>query len=122
MAVLYGLGAMAHLQSMLGATGTSWASTPMHWRVLDVVYLVLDIVVCIGLPMRVRIAAPAFYLAAASQIALYTLLRPWIADVPSGLALSPAEHAALDRLVWLHAVTVVLVSLALWTLRRTRNE
>jgi len=61
----------------------------------------------------------AFYVAAISQIVLYTLFRAWIIDVPEEFPVS-AEHASyLNALVPFHLVTLVLVTMAF---RTTRNN
>jgi len=61
--------------------------------VLDVVYLVLDLVVAVGVFVHWKVSYVAFYLAAISQILLYTLFRAWITDVPEPFTVS-AEQAS----------------------------
>ena len=74
-ALFYAYGAVVHVMNMLSLTGFDWLNAPMKWQVLDIVYLFLDIVVAIGFFAGWKISYVAFYLAAISQIILYTLLR-----------------------------------------------
>ena len=56
----------------------------------------------------------AFFVAAVSQILLYTLGRDWIVDVPEAFARTPDERAYLNTLVAFHIVTMCALGLALW--------
>ena len=47
-ALFYAYGALVHILNILGLTGFEWLKAPLKWQVLDVVYLVLDVVVAIG--------------------------------------------------------------------------
>ncbi len=119
-AAFYAYGALVHVLNMLGLTGFDWRSAPLKWQALDVIYLILDVLVVVGLILRRRIGFIAFYLAALSQIVLYTLLRDWIVDVPAEFAVSEEQRSYLTTLVTFHCVTLVLVSSALWYERRAR--
>ena len=112
-ALFYAYGAAVHVMNMAGLSGFVWADAPTKWQVLDVVYLVLDVVVCVGFFAGWRIAYVAFYVAATSQVVLYTALRSWILDVPEAFAVSPEQASYLGVLVVFHLVTLVCVSLAL---------
>ena len=116
-AAFYAYGALVHVLNMSGLSGFDWAAAPLKWQVLDVVYLVLDVIVVVGLVMGWRAGIVAFFAAAASQIVLYTVFRDWIVDVPEAFARTPEEIAYLDGLVIFHLVTLIIVTLALW-LRR----
>ena len=111
-AVSYGYGALVHVQNMLGMSGFDWAAAPGKWRVLDVVYLVLDVIVFVGFLVRFKPAIVAFYVAASSQIVLYTVLRPWITDVPEPFTVFAAPEEYLDWLVVFHVVALILVTIA----------
>lgn len=78
----------------------------------------LDGVVAAGLVLGRRIGVACFFLAALSQIALYTVLRDWILDVPPAFARSPDDLRYLDGLVIFHVVSMILISLALRVLCR----
>ena len=109
----YAYGAVVHLMNIMGLGGFDWLNAPRKWQVLDVVYLILDVIVALGLVLALRLGLIAFFAAAVSQIVLYTLLRSWIIDVPAEFQRSPEEIGYLD-LVGFHVVTIVLVGFALW--------
>jgi hypothetical protein len=112
--VFYAYGAAVHVANMLGWTGFDWRHAPLKWQALDVVYLVLDVIVAAGLWRAARSAVVAFFVAAVSQIALYTVGRSWILDVPANFAPAPDQIGYLDGLVAFHFVTLFAVSGALW--------
>ena len=113
-AIFYAFGATVHIMNIAGYSGFDWLRAPLKWQVLDVVYLALDILVAVGLLLGWRSGLFAFYIAALSQIFLYTIFRQWILDVPEEFARSPQEVSYLSSLVLFHIVTLVLVSLAVW--------
>ncbi len=119
-AAFYAYGALVYVLNILGVTGFDWSSAPLKWQVLDVVYLVLDLIVTIGLVRRWPPAYAAFYAAATSQILLYTVFRDWITSVPAEFARSPEEIAYLDMLVTFHVITIAAVSLALYVRHRVK--
>lgn len=86
----------------------------MKWQVLDVAYLVIDLAVVFGLVLSWRLGCVAFYVAAISQIVLYTVFREWIIDVPTEFEVSEEQRGYLTSLVIFHCVTLVIVSVALW--------
>lgn len=117
-ALFYLYGAAVHVANMLSLTGFHWPQAPLKWRILDLVYLVADIVVAVGLALLKRPAVIAFYLAATSQVLLYTLLRPWILEVPAAYRPPASAQGYLDGLVIFHLLTLVLVSALLLQRRR----
>ena len=117
-ALFYAYGALVHVMNILGMTGFDWLRAPAKWQVLDVVYLILDVVVATGFFLQWKISYVCFYVAALTQIVLYTVLRSWILDVPEEFAVAPEQAAYLDTFVVFHAVTLVLVSGALFVLFR----
>lgn len=117
-ALFYLYGAAVHALNILGLSGFDWRAAPVKWQALDIVYLVVDLTVVTGLVLGWNIGYVAFYLAAISQIFLYTIFRVWILDVPPEFVPGEAQRSHLDSLVWFHLVTIVLVTAALWI--RTR--
>ena len=113
-AAFYLCGAAAHVLNMLGRSGFDWRAAPAKWKILDVSYLFVDLVVAAGLVLGWKVGYVAFYFAAISQIVLYTQLRDWILDVPAEFAVSDEQRGSLTGLVIFHCVALVLVSLALW--------
>jgi hypothetical protein len=75
------------------------------------------VTVVVGLLRGARIGVWAFYVAALSQIALYTVFRDWVLDVPDAFRRSAEEIAYLDSLVLFHVVTCVAMSAAIWVMR-----
>ena len=113
-AAFYAYGTLVHILNMASLTGFEWAQAPSKWQALDIIYLVLDITVATGLMVRWRIGYVSFYIAALSQILLYTVFRSWIVDVPEEFSRTPEELSYLDSLVWFHILTLILVTAALW--------
>lgn len=109
-AAFYAYGALVHVLNMLSLTGFDWATAPFKWQLLDVVYLVLDLTVVIGLIMGARFGFLAFFAAALSQIVLYTLLRSWVLSVPEGFRRSPEDLQYLNGLVLFHIVTCLIMA------------
>lgn len=118
-AAFYLYGAAVHVLNMLSLTGFEWRAAPAKWQVLDVVYIILDLVVVAGLPLNWKAGFVAFYLAAFSQIILYTLFRDWILDVPVEFSVSDEHRGYLTGLVIFHCITMVVISVALWIRTRT---
>ena len=112
-AAFYAYGALVHVANMASLSGFDWATAPLKWRVLDVIYLALDVFVAAGLGQRWRVSIVGFYLAASSQIALYTFGRAWILDTSSGPSLGTDATDYLDGLLLFHVVSLALVTLAL---------
>ena len=110
----YLYGAAVHVLNILGYSGFDWAAAPLKWQVLDVVYLILDLVVVAGFVLSWKVGFGAFYLAALSQIVLYTLFRDWIIDVPQEFSVTEEQRGYLTTLVIFHCVTLAFVTFALW--------
>ena len=116
-AAFYAYGAVVHILNMAGFAGFDWLRAPLKWQVLDVVYLILDVAVVVGLVLGWRLGYFAFFTAAVSQILLYTVFRAWIIDVPAEFARPPEEVRYLDSFVVFHIVTIALVGVAIWLQR-----
>lgn len=105
----YAYGAAVHVANMASLTGFDWSAAPLKWQVLDIVYLVLDVIVVVGLAFAPRAGVTAFIIAAASQISLYTIFHDWVLDVPDAFAPSEGQRAYLNTLVGFHIISLVLV-------------
>ena len=112
-ALFYLYGAVVHVFNILGLSGFDWKAAPLKWQVLDIVYLVIDLLVVAGLILGWKVGFAAFYVAAISQIILYTVFREWIIDVPPEFSVSEEQRGYLTSLVIFHCVTFALVTLAL---------
>lgn len=117
-ALFYLYGAAVHVFNILGLSGFDWKAAPLKWQVLDIVYLVIDLLVVAGLILSWKAGFIAFYVAAISQIILYTVFREWVIDVPPEFSVSEEQRGYLTSLVVFHCVTFILVTFAL--LIRTR--
>ena len=109
LAVVLAYGALVHIGNMLGLSGTAWRDTPVLWRTMDVVLLVFNIVVGIGLWQRqswsiVALVGGVVVL----QVVPYTLFR-------SQFVRGPEDAATLNGLLWTWVVLLgalgVLVAL-----------
>ena len=116
-AAFYAYGAVVHVMNIAGLSGFDWMRAPLKWQVLDIVYLILDVLVAVGIVLGWRAGYFAFFAAALSQIVLYTMFRSWIVDVPQEFARSPEEIKYLDGLVLFHVITIAVVVLAIWLMR-----
>lgn len=112
-ALAYANGAAVHVANMLGRSGYPWREAPLKWQVLDVFYLVLDVIVVVGLVLGWRIGLIAFFVAVATQLLLYTAFRSWILDVPERFV-TPGMASSLNGLLVFHIVTVALIVFAIW--------
>ncbi|MDF1765504.1 MAG: hypothetical protein P1V29_03865 [Gammaproteobacteria bacterium] len=121
-AIFYAYGGIVHLANMLGMAGYDWMTGPFKWRVLDVVYLMLDATVAIGLVARWKVAYLAFFTAATSQIILYTIGANWIMTVPIEFLPDTGHEMALGSLVTFHVVTLVLMALSMWLHRASNSD
>ncbi|MEO1002517.1 MAG: hypothetical protein AAFX65_05325 [Cyanobacteria bacterium J06638_7] len=110
----YAYGALVHVLNIVGLSGFEWSSAPLKWKSLDVIYLLLDVTVCMGLFRGLSISILAFYSAGLSQTVLYTRLRSWIMDVPDAVAITPDQDSYLSVLVIFHVTALLLVSFSLW--------
>jgi hypothetical protein len=111
-AAFYAYGALVHILNIASLTGFSWPEAPSKWQVLDIGYLLVDMVVVVGLVRRSWIGIAAFFLAAISQIALYTVFRDWVLNVPEVFQRSAEDLAYLDGLVVFHVVTCLVMAMA----------
>ena len=114
----YLFGAAVHVANMASAMGFEWREAPLKWQLLDVVYVVLNLVVVAGLRWMASISILAFYLAAVSQVVLYTVSRGWLINVPDAFRPDATALAYMDLLVAFHIVSMVLVTCAILVVGR----
>lgn len=114
LAAFYTYGALVHVANMLGLTGFVWADAPAKWQLLDISYFVLDVAIVITILLRKPAAIWLFWLAAFSQVCLYTLGRDWVLDVPAAFAPNEDGVAYLSLLVTFHIVSLLCCSLSVW--------
>jgi F0F1-type ATP synthase membrane subunit c/vacuolar-type H+-ATPase subunit K len=93
-AVLFGFGGLVRGANMLSLSGYQWSAAPALWRILDVVFLVLNAVVVIGVVAQSGWAVAAFLLAAILQIVLYRVF-------PGQFSTTPEQIKAIRSLLFL---------------------
>mgnify|MGYP001801073427 CR=1 FL=1 len=101
-------GATVHIGNMVGLTGTSWFSTPLLWRGMDVALLIFNGVSAIalwqGLSWSVGVTFGGIALL---QFLPYTLLR-------SQFILQPEDAQILNGLLGTEALLLGIFALLLW--------
>ncbi|MEP0322809.1 hypothetical protein [Bauldia litoralis] len=114
-AVCYGIFAFGRVLNMLGMGGFDWATAPLEWQVIDVFYLAINVAVVFGFVLLRPIGFMAFFLAVVTQFALF-----WAVSPGEGVDGAPIRGASvfLSYFVPFHIITVVLVVVALFLLRR----
>ncbi len=80
-ALLYG--GLVHIVNITCLGVTPWNETPTHWRVMDILLLIFDLVVSVGLWLKKTEAIIAFFVGIiVFQIIPYTLFRQYFITVP----------------------------------------
>lgn len=110
--VFYAYGAMVHVANLAGwSPMLESVDVPTHWVVADVVYLILDVAVVVGVWMRRWWGTVAFLVATTSQIVIYTFFA-------SAFAIEPEHYAAIRRPVVFHIAALSLYGGSVWLARR----
>lgn len=108
MALVLLYGATVHMGNIAGLTGTPWLSTPLLWRVLDIVLLAFDVVAAVGLwrglGWSVWFVFGGIILL---QFVPYTLLR-------SHFILKPEDAQTLNGLLGTESLLLAIFALLLW--------
>ena len=112
---LYAFGAVVHVGNILGLAGRPWSATPLLWRTFDVVFLVLDASVAIGVAISSGVAVAAFVLAAILQIVLY-------AGFAEHFSHTPEQAAAIRQLLFLNGALLATFVLLLLLRSRARTS
>lgn len=109
LAFILGFGALVHVGNVAGLNGQQWASTPLLWRVMDIVLLFFNGVIGVGLWLKQPWAIMGFVAGiVAFQLVPYTVFRQHF--------IQTAEHAAtLNGMVifWI-VVLAVLAFVVVW--------
>ena len=105
-ALLYG--ATVHVGNILGLTGTPWRTTPLLWRVLDIILLIFDTVTAIALwrgwAWSIWLLFGGILLL---QILPYTLFRSYF-------ILKPEDGEILNSLLGTEILCLSILILLLW--------
>ena len=111
LAVVLVYGAVMHVGNMLGLTGKPWMQTPLLFRVMDVVLLVFNLAVAVGLWLRhswavVAVVAGLVLL----QIVPYTVFRRHFIQTPQ-------DAQTLNGLIGTELVLLLILGVLLWLKR-----
>ena len=116
-AALFAFGGAVHAANMLSLSGFDWSSSPVLWRALDVVFLVLNATVVLGVIFRSGRAVIAFLLAAGLQVALYG------GPLAAQFGTTPENAAAVRNLLYLSlALLGLFVGLVLLRTRYRQRQ
>jgi hypothetical protein len=87
LAVIYAFAAILHIGSILGFGRIPFAEAPLSWQLSDIFYGVVDSVAAVGLFLTRQWGIWAFFLAAGSEILLFTFVPEWFVVEPEHLTM-----------------------------------
>jgi hypothetical protein len=87
LAIIYAFAAVMHIGSILGFGRTPFADAPLSWQLSDIAYGVIDTIAAIGLWQQKFFGIVAFFVAAISEILLFTLVPEWFVVEPEQLTM-----------------------------------
>jgi hypothetical protein len=87
LATVYAFAAILHIGSVVGLGRVPFEDAPLSWQVSDIFYGVLDTIVAIGLFKMRPWGVIAFFIAAISEILLFTLVPEWFVVEPGQLTM-----------------------------------
>jgi hypothetical protein len=87
LAVIYGFAAILHIGSIAGLGRVPFAEAPLSWQLSDIFYGVVDTIAAIGLFRNRPWGIAAFFVAAVSEIVLFTLVPHWFVIEPEQLTM-----------------------------------
>ena len=100
--VLFGLGGLVHVGSILGFGGAKWSEMPIQFKIGDIVWGALDFVAVVGVVLRSPLGVLAILVAALSQIVMYRFF-------PDLFVLKQEHRTTLRGMVWFHVAVIVLL-------------
>ena len=96
-------GALVHCSNILSLGDVSWLETPLHWRLMDVILLIFDIITAISLWLPSFAGVIAFILGIILlQIIPYTLFSQYF-------IINPEEIETLNGLVGTEIILMVIL-------------
>ena len=110
LSVIYAIAAVLHIGSILGFGRIPFADAPLSWQISDIAYGIIDTIAAIGLWQQKWWGIAAFFLAAVSEILLFTLVPEWF-------VLEPEQLTMLRGFVVYHVVAIAFY----WLLRRSEK-
>lgn len=109
LAVILVYGGIVHVGNMLGINGIPWSESQFHLRVMDVVLLVFNVVVALGLWLRRPWAVVAFGLGIISlQVIPYTFFRSYFIQRPEDVTTLVGLVGTVSLLLGLLLILIVL--------------
>jgi hypothetical protein len=115
LAVIYALAAILHIGSVLGLGRVPFEEAPLSWRVSDIFYGVLDTIAAIGLFKLRSWGIAAFFVAAISEILLFTLVPEWF-------VVEPEQLTMLRGFVVYHVIAITIYFILFYFERRNSEE
>ncbi len=115
LAVIYAFAAILHIGSVLGLGRVPFEEAPLSWQLSDIFYGALDTVAAIGLSKLRSWGVAAFFVAAISEILLFTLVPEWFVVEP--------EHLTMLRgFVVYHVIAITIYFILFYLERRDSAE
>jgi hypothetical protein len=109
LAFVLAFGGLVHVGNMLGLNGIAWRDTAVHLRVMDVVLLVFNVAVGLGLWLRRPWAVVAFAAGMLLlQIVPYTFFRHYFVQRPGDAGTLTGLVVTVALLVGILAALVVM--------------
>lgn len=87
LAVIYAVAAVVHIGSILGFGRVPFTEAPLSWQLSDIAYGVIDPIAAIGLWQQKWWGIAAFFVAAISEILLFSLVPEWFVVEPAQLTM-----------------------------------
>ncbi|MDJ0659258.1 MAG: hypothetical protein QNJ42_07165 [Crocosphaera sp.] len=102
-------GALVHCSNILSLGDVSWLETPLHWRLMDVILLIFDIITAISLWLQSLAGVIAFILGMILlQIIPYTLFSQYF-------ILNPEDIETLNGLLDTEIILIVILVILMVT-------
>lgn len=87
LAAIYAFAAVLHIGTILGFGRVPFMEAPLSWQLSDIFYGIVDTIAAVGLFQQKSWGIAAFFIAAISEILLFTLVPDWFVVEPSQLTM-----------------------------------
>jgi hypothetical protein len=87
LSIIYAFAAVLHIGSILGFGRTPFDEAPLSWQLSDIFYSVIDTIAAVGLYQQKFWGIAAFFVAAISEILLFSLVPDWFVVEPEQLTM-----------------------------------
>ena len=100
-------GALVHCSNILSLGDVSWLETPLHWRLMDIILLIFDVIIAISLWVYSFSGIIAFFVAIILlQIIPYTLFRQSFITKPEDLE---TLNGLVGSEIFLMTILIILI-------------